>query len=162
MNPIGRFDGRFLSPSATVALLGGKKYAANGKFPVANPATTTTDTPVRRVLSASDGHSRRFRPMTPVEPFDSTEGQYHHRSPQRMAERIYALEKELAHYREVARTQADTIATEKAERDRAFDLLVRIRSGLENGYLDIPDVIHAVEAEITELVGPSRRTVKDA
>jgi hypothetical protein len=36
---------------------------------------------------------------------------------------------------------------------RSHDLLRRIRASLEDGSLEIPDVIHAVEAEITEMVG---------
>jgi hypothetical protein len=40
----------------------------------------------------------------------------------------------------------------KRQRDAAFDLLRRIASGFESGALDVPDVIHAVEAEIAGLL----------
>jgi hypothetical protein len=37
-----------------------------------------------------------------------------------------------------------------AERDRLRDLLARVLASSEDGTLEIPDVIHAMEAEIKE------------
>lgn len=42
-----------------------------------------------------------------------------------------------------------------SERERLYDLLRRIRASSRESILDIPDIAHAIEAEISEALGES-------